>query len=118
MLILIIAFWNRDFSAFNPVELPLIYTDVSISGANWFILSLIQEWIGYSIIVLGLEIYSSKNRGAYALFILIAMCDILLIFNYIINAGPNLSLYGIVWNDILYFVMIPTLIIILLKKLK
>lgn len=113
-----IAFWNRDWSFSAVVGLPFIYHNLSISGYNWFRLSILQEYVGYLILIVGLELYTIKNRKIYLLFPVLVSSDIILWINYKFVLPLSLFVYGLVWNGVLYFVMIPITAIIVIKKSK
>ena len=110
-ILLFQSFWMRDFSYQSVVTLPFWITDYTISGYNWYLLSLIYEYIGLTILLV------TGNRLTSYIFVIFLLSDTALFVNYRLNLS-NLALYGLIWNDILYLIMLPSLVIWAYKNLE
>lgn len=97
--------WNKDFGAFKTVTSPLLYKNVYESGSNLYLSAYLSEMA----LILGYTLFSKNKKenikwaGAY---------EALSTLNYYlfsIHINGNLSTrdYGIIWNDVFFFMQIP-----------
>lgn len=104
------SFWMRDFSLDHTVYLPLLYHDITISGYHWLLLSYLYDLIGCGIVA-----YSLRS---YIWLIPYLLADSLVFYAWHLWFISQLSVYayGIIWNDLLYFVMLPSIGFIIFYK--
>lgn len=102
------AFWNRDFSFFNTVTLPFINNNYVISGLQWYYLSVLDLIIGISLNTVGLKWVFKPNIKNFYPFVWLIVPETILLLNRWFN--HNIFTYGLIWNDILYFVELPILL--------
>lgn len=118
IFLLMQGFWSQDFSANSVVIAPAIFFDIAVSGKLWFLGSIITELSGYLINSFALRMLTDKANWVFLLYIPIAALYIILVLNYILILPKSLYEYGIIWNDVLYFFILPIFAVINLFKIK
>lgn len=93
-MLLFQAGWMIDFSHTTAVYLPLVVTTITIPGKVWYAIALLYE-------VWSLVLISNVALSKYGVMCLFGIT--LQTVNYIITA----QYYGLVWNDIFYFIILP-----------
>lgn len=115
--------WVKDFSFHRIVYLPLLFHTYTISGMNWYILGLLDDLLGFGGNMIG--IYGLKrilkinylNIIDKKYFIIPVVtyiaADVLAFYSFYSYYMGSLSLsnYGTYWNGLLYFVMLPSLLV-------
>ncbi|MGC8506226.1 MAG: hypothetical protein ACP5NK_05925 [Thermoplasmata archaeon] len=115
--------WVKDFSYSKVVNLPLFAWTFTTSGVSWYSVGLFDDILGTSMIITGLIMFrrhSQINIGLVRNFLLF----IPFIAAYFVMDGINfylflsyyygnlpIALYGEIWNTVLYFGMLPMLIL-------
>lgn len=105
------AWWMRDYSVAQYVALPLFYTSGHILGTKWFELSVILE--GIALVMMFISIHKIiKLKALFPLLFYIAG-DFVAIVSFFLYKKSQMTIttYGIIWNDMLYLIMIPAIII-------
>lgn len=102
------ALWNIDFSVNTYVGIPLVYHGFIIAGVQLYMLSFILIFI-ISFVFLWLN--KSYHLLLFLFVFAISLNFILFIsfkFNYL-----SIYYYGLEWNDILFFIAYPALVLFL-----
>jgi len=104
------GYWDRDYSVLQTVALPSLFTFKYIYGWEWFVISTITEISAIIIMVLTLK--HKTRKIIYPLYFYFAG-DIIVIVSYYqyLQNMITIGMYGLIWNDILYLIMIPAVII-------
>lgn len=105
------AWWMRDFSASYYVGLPLFYKSGMVLGTEWFFMSMCVEII--ALIMMFASQYDKLHLNLLYPMLFYVAGDIIAIVSFFQYKAFHMALatYGIIWNDALYFIMIPAIII-------
>lgn len=115
--------WVKDFAYNKVVGLPLFTWSFSVSGITWYLVGDFDDLLGIFMIIIGLIMFRRhsdidvnliKNFKLFIPFIVIYgildFAGYYLFHSYYFGTLP-LSLYGEEWNTMLYFGMMPMLIL-------
>jgi len=105
LLAIMVFLWNIDYSANNVIGIPFIFHTYYISGIQLYVISVIPVYI-ISILLLLLNQY---YHILLALFDFVILIDFALFVLYKVH-DINLQIYGIYWNDLIFFAGFPLLI--------
>lgn len=115
--------WIKDFSQYRTINLPLLFITFSTSGISWYLVGLFYDITGLFLGLLGIYMirfyvdYPIKGLVKKRIFvftiIVYLVFDFLSFYYFLLYYRGMVSntLYGYVWNDSEYFVMLPLLII-------
>ncbi len=115
--------WVKDFAYHKVVGLPLFAWNFSVTGITWYMVGIIDDLLGAGMIIIGLIMFRRHSDidiaalRKFTLFLpLIAVYGALdftgyYLFHSYYFGSLSLSLYGEEWNTILYFGMMPMLLL-------
>lgn len=115
--------WIKDFGQYSTVNLPLLFVTFSTSGKIWYFFGLSEDLIGLALNLTGLyflrgsvvtEIKWKLRKPYFLVSISIYLIfDFLSLYYFLLyeSGSVSLEIYGYVWNDSEYFVMLPMLIL-------
>ncbi len=102
-----VANWSKDFAANKMVTLPLVFTSAYIPGSTWYNLALTQEAV-----TMGALVMTAKERAKMLKYaIAYEAGSAINAFLYYSTFQGASSLYGIEWNNILFFFQLPVFIL-------
>lgn len=106
--IIAVCLWNMDFAGIgNTVALPLVFTTVLINSLDFYILSFLIELQAFLLIY--------KNTIVIPIYISGMFTNAILF--YLENTHYlGITLYGQIYNTIMWFIMIPALLIPMLYE--
>ncbi len=115
--------WVKDFAYHRVVGLPLFAWNFSVSGVTWYKVGIIDDLLGVFMIIFGLIMFRRHSdidvaaihsfRLAIPFLVLYGFLDYIgyYLFSSYYFGNFSLTLYGEAWNTILYFGMMPLLLI-------
>ena len=115
--------WVKDFAYHRIVRLPLFEWNFTVSGITWYKVGIFDDLLGVFMIIFGLIMFrrhSYVDIAAIASFwiaipflVLYGFLDFIgyYLFSSYYFGNFSLTLYGEAWNTILYFGMMPLLLI-------
>ncbi len=115
--------WVKDFSYNRVVNLPLLFYNFSTSGAAWYSVGFFDDLLGTGMNVIGIIMakrYSQLNlsilKSRYLFLVFLGAYILLDMFNYGLfleyyYGSLSIVIYGQAWNSILYFMMLPMLLL-------
>jgi hypothetical protein len=115
--------WVKDFAYHRVVGLPLFAWNFSVSGVTWYKVGIIDDLLGVFMIIFGLIMFRRHSdidvaaihsfRLAIPFLVLYGFLDYIgyYLFSSYYFGNFSLTLYGEAWNAILYFGMMPLLLI-------
>ncbi len=115
--------WVKDFAYIKSVDIPLFAWNFSVSGIVWYEVGIFDDLLGVTLMITGLTMFRKFSEidisvfRNYLYFIpflsgyLALDLIVFLIYRTYYVGVISLSLYGEVWNTILYFGMMPLLLI-------
>ena len=113
--------WVKDFSYNRTVVLPFLFKNYYTSGFDWYLIGIFDDLAGLSLNILGFLIlresgmFSKASRFSRRTFIVPVVVylvfDLLAFLNFAsyYSGSTTLSDYGLYWNIIQYFAMLPAL---------
>lgn len=115
--------WVKDFSYQKTVVLPFLFENYTTTGFAWYLVGLFDDLLGFSANLVGiygfrritdigvLSIYGRKYFILPIVAYLITDLFAFLNFRNYYAGITSLSDYGLYWNILQYFVMIPCFIL-------
>ncbi len=115
--------WVKDFSYQKTVVLPLLFHNYTTSGFSWYLVGIFDDLGGFFSNLIGiygfrriskldvLSVYSRKYFLIPVAVYLITDFFAFLNFNNYYSGVTTLSDYGLYWNILQYFIMIPCFIL-------
>ena len=115
--------WVKDFAYHRIVGLPLFGWNFTVSGITWYKVGIIDDLLGVFMIIFGLIMFRRHSyvdigviasfRIAIPFLVLYGFLDFIgyYLFSSYYFGNFSLTLYGEAWNTILYFGMMPLLLI-------
>ncbi len=115
--------WVKDFSFHRIVYLPLLFHIYTVSGMEWYTLGVLDDLLGFGGNIIG--IYGLKRvlkipyldiidkRYFIIPVVTYLVADLLAFYSFYnyYEGTLSLSYYGTYWNGLLYFIMLPSLLI-------
>ncbi len=109
--------WVKDYGIFRSVNLPLLFVTFHSSGFSWYFVGLIDDLSGLFLGLAGAHLLGRiiRNRPVVGKRYYIATTSLYLVFDAICvysftmyySGSLSLVIYGYIWNDLEYFVMLP-----------
>ncbi|MGC8514796.1 MAG: hypothetical protein ACP5OC_01505 [Thermoplasmata archaeon] len=115
--------WVKDFAYHRVVGLPLFAWNFSVSGITWYDVGIFDDLLGVFMIIFGLIMFrrhsdvdvAAIRSFSLAIPFLVSYGFFDFIGYYLFSSyyfgNFSLTLYGEAWNTILYFVMMPLLLL-------
>ena len=115
--------WVKDVAYNRIVGLPLFGWNFSVSGITWYMVGIFDDLLGVFMIIFGLIMFRRHTnidveairsfRLAIPFLVLYGFFDFIgyYLFSSYYFGNFSLTLYGEAWNTILYFGMMPLLLI-------
>ena len=115
--------WVKDFAYHRIVRLPFFEWNFTVSGITWYKVGIFDDLLGVFMIIFGLIMFrrhSYVDIAAIASFwiaipflVLYGFFDFIgyYLFTSYYFGNFSLTLYGEAWNTILYFGMMPLLLL-------
>lgn len=115
--------WVKDFSYTKIVDLPLLAWNFTTTGMSWYEVGLFDDVLGTLMIIIGLimfrrhsdmDLHLIRNYLIFLPFIIAYFAmDIVNAFLFVSFYYGNISIgvYGEIWNTVLYFGMMPMLLL-------
>jgi hypothetical protein len=111
--------WVKDFAFSKTVELPFLFKDYYTSGFNWYMVGIVDDLVGFALNIAGFIIlrrsglfsrFARFGKNAFILPLAVYLfLDAVAFLNFTVyySGMRNISTYGIYWNIIQYFGMLP-----------
>ena len=115
--------WVKDFAYPRIVRLPLFEWNFTVSGITWYKVGIFDDLLGVFMIIFGLIMFRRHSyvdiaaiasfRIAIPFLVLYGFFDFIgyYLFTSYYFGNFSLTLYGEAWNTILYFGMMPLLLL-------
>jgi hypothetical protein len=115
--------WVKDFAYHRVVGLPFLAWNFTVSGITWYMIGIFDDLLGVFMIIFGLIMFRrysdvdvaaiSSFRIAIPLLVLYGFLDFIgyYLFSSYYFGNLSLKLYGDAWNTILYFGIMPLLLL-------
>ncbi|MCL4451230.1 MAG: hypothetical protein M1327_01215 [Candidatus Thermoplasmatota archaeon] len=116
--------WVKDFAYNRVVGLPLFAWNFTVSGMTWYKVGILDDFLGAGMMIFGLIMFR-KHSGIdiaairsfktaipfLAIYVILDFIGYYLFSSYYYG-NLSLTLYGDVWNTMLYFGMMPVLLLL------
>ena len=115
--------WVKDFSYHRIVVLPFLFHNYTTTGFEWYVAGVFDDLLRFSanlVEIYGfkklsgirdLDIYSRRYFAIPVVVYLLADLVAFLNFNNYYSGITSISDYGIYWNVLQYFIMVPAFIL-------
>ena len=115
--------WVKDFSYSRVVNLPLFAWTFTSTGVSWYSVGMFDDLLGTVMIIAGLIMFRRHSQinlrivGNFLLFIPFLAAYFVMdgvnayLFLSYYYGSLSITLYGEIWNTVLYFGMLPMLIL-------
>lgn len=115
--------WVKDFAYHRVVNLPFLVWNYSVSGITWYEVGIFDDLLGVFMIIFGLIMFRRNSNidiaAIRSLWLAIPLLALYGLFDYVgyylfssyYFGNLSVTIYGEAWNTILYFVMMPLLIL-------
>ena len=115
--------WVKDFSYSKVVNLPLFAWTFTASGVSWYSVGMFDDILGTVMIITGLIMFRRHSQidlrivrnflffiPFLAAYFVMDFANVYLFLSYYYGS-LSITLYGEIWNTVLYFGMLPMLIL-------
>ena len=115
--------WVKDFSYSKVVNLPLFAWRFTSTGVSWYSVGMFDDILGTLMVIAGLIMFRRHSQinlrivGNFLLFIPFLAAYFVMdgvnayLFLSYYYGSLSIALYGEIWNTVLYFGMLPMLIL-------
>lgn len=114
--------WVKDFSYHRTVVLPFLFHNYTTTGFNWYMAGIFDDILGFTTTLIGiygfkklagveiLDLYERRYFLIPVVAYIVADAVAFLNFNNYYTGVTSLSDYGIYWNILQYFILVPAMI--------